>query len=80
MLHINNIRENKDSYITLLKVKNIDATGLINNVITKDDERKVNQQHVDKLLEKGNQFAKQIGELYKKGEVEKANVLKEEFK
>ena len=28
MLHINKIRENKESYIALLKVKNIDATDL----------------------------------------------------
>ena len=40
MLHINNIRENKETYITLLKVKNMDATELFNLVITLDDQRK----------------------------------------
>ena len=78
MLHINKIRENKDSFITLLKVKNIDATDLMTNAIAKDDERKATQKSADELLAKGNQLAKQIGELYKTGKADEANVLKEE--
>jgi seryl-tRNA synthetase len=78
MLHINKIRENKESYISLLKIKNIDTTDLIANAIAKDDERKATQQKADELLTKGNQLAKQIGELYKTGKVAEANVLKEE--
>jgi len=78
MLHINKIRENKDRYIALLKVKNIDATDLMVNAIAKDDERKATQQKADELLSKGNQLAKQIGELYKTGKAAEANVLKEE--
>ena len=78
MLHINKIRENKESYITLLKLKNLDATDLFDSVITKDDERKATQQRADDLLAKGNQLAKQIGELYKTGNAAEANVLKEE--
>jgi seryl-tRNA synthetase len=78
MLHINKIRENKDSYIALLKVKNIDATDLIANAIAKDDARKATQQKADELLSKGNQLAKQIGEFYKTGKAAEANVLKEE--
>ena len=78
MLHINKIRENKDSYITLLKLKNIDATDLFDSVIAKDNERKATQQQSDELLAKGNQFAKQIGEMYKTGKVAEANLLKEE--
>jgi seryl-tRNA synthetase len=78
MLHINKIRENRDSYIELLKIKNFDASTLIDAVISKDDERKVTQQKADELLSKGNQLAKQIGELYKTGKAVEANVLKEE--
>ena len=78
MLHINKIRENKESYITLLKLKNLDATDLFDSVITKDDERKATQQRADELLAKGNQLAKQIGELYKTGNAAEANVLKQE--
>jgi seryl-tRNA synthetase len=51
---------------------------LFDAVIAKDDERKATQQQADELLAKGNQLAKQIGELYKAGKVNEANVLKEE--
>jgi seryl-tRNA synthetase len=78
MLHINKIRENKDSYIALLKLKNVDVTDLFHSVIARDDERKATQQQSDELLAKGNQFAKQIGEMYKTGKVAEANLLKEE--
>jgi len=77
MLHINKIRENKENYITLLKLKNMDATELFDAVIAKDDERKATQQKADELLSKGNQLAKQIGEMYKTGKAGEANVLKE---
>ena len=76
MLHISKIRENKEEYISLIKIKNIDVTDLFNSVIAKDDERKENQKELDKKLEKGNQFSKQIGELYKKGNITEANLLK----
>ena len=78
MLHINKIRDNRDSYIELLKIKNFDSSTLIDAVISKDDERKVTQQKADELLSKGNQLAKQIGELYKTGKAVEANMLKEE--
>ena len=78
MLHINKIRENQESYLALLKIKNIDATKLFSSVIAKDDERKATQQKADELLAKGNQLAKQIGELYKTGNSAEANALKEE--
>ncbi len=79
MLHINKIRENKDSYIKLLKIKNFDASELLGLVIQKDDERKATQQKADEFLSKGNQLAKQIGELYKnRKKLKKLNVLKEE--
>ena len=78
MLHINKIRENKEAYITLLKVKNMDATELFNAVISLDDQRKATQQKADEFLAKGNQLAIQIGELYITGKSQEANALKEE--
>jgi seryl-tRNA synthetase len=78
MLHINKIRDNKEAYITLLKVKNMDATELFNAVISLDDQRKATQQKADEFLAKANQFAIQIGELYKTGNSQEANALKEE--
>ena len=78
MLHIKRIRENRQGLLALLEIKNVDATELVNSVIEKDDERKVTQQKTDELLAKGNQLAKQIGELYKVGKVSEANTLKKE--
>ena len=78
MLHIVNIRKNKERYISLLKVKGLDAGVLLDTLITKDDERKLTQHKVDDLLAKGNQLAKEIGELYKLGNVKDADILKKE--
>ena len=78
MLHINKIRQNKEIYIALLKVKNVDAVELFNAVIALDDERKKTQQKAEEFLAKGNQLASQIGELYKAGKRQEANFLKEE--
>jgi seryl-tRNA synthetase len=78
MLHIKKIRENKDNYIKLLKIKNFDASELFDVIIKKDDERKATQQKADEFLSKGNQLAQQIGELYKIGKAQEAGVLKEE--
>lgn len=78
MLHINKIRDNRDSYIERLKIRNFDASTLIDTVISKDDERKVTQQKADELLSKGNQLAKQIGALYKSGKAIEADELKQE--
>ena len=78
MLHLNKIRDNKELYISLLKVKNIDVTPLFDSVIALDDKRKLTQQKADTLLAKGNKLASQIGELYKKGDKQAANTLKDE--
>ena len=58
MLHINKIRENREKFIDLLKIKNIDATDLITCAIIKDDERKITQKNTDELLAKGNKLAR----------------------
>ena len=78
MLHINKIRENKDTYIALLKVKHIDVSELFDSVISLDDERKLTQKHVDELLTKANQLALKIGDLFKAGKVKEANGLKQD--
>lgn len=76
MLHISDIRENKEQIINLLQIKNFEAKELINSVISKDDLRKKTQQKSDEVLTKSNQLAKQIGVLYKTGKQAEANLLK----
>ena len=77
MLRIDKIRENRDAYITLLKVRGLDVTNLFDLVIALDDRRKITQKKSDDLLSKGNQLASQIGALYKDGKQQEAHALKE---
>tara|TARA_R110002050_G_scaffold57866_7_gene130285 strand:- start:78928 stop:80199 length:1272 start_codon:yes stop_codon:yes gene_type:complete len=77
MLQIPFIRENKDLVITQLAKKNIDATSMIDAVIVLDEDRKRIQTSLDNTLAESNALSKEIGNLYKSGEVQKANLLKE---
>ncbi|GGK13925.1 serine--tRNA ligase [Yeosuana aromativorans] len=77
MLQVPFIREHKDLVIAGLAKRNIDATGLINDVIAFDEERRRIQTELDSLLAESNSLSKEIGNLYKSGEAQKANILKE---
>ena len=77
MLHISDLRNNNNLIIERLKIKNFDCQDLVDVLISKDDERKILQQKSDDLLSKQNQIAKKIGELFKSGQTNEANELKE---
>ena len=78
MLHIPYLREHKNEIIKKLKIKNFEVNEIIEKLLNKDDSRKATQKELDSLLSKSNQLSKQIGELYKSGDTEKANELKEQ--
>ena len=78
MLHIPYLREHKNEIIEKLKIKNFEANEIIEKLLNKDDSRKATQKELDSLLSKSNQLSKQIGELYKSGDTEKASELKEQ--
>ncbi|MFV9551674.1 serine--tRNA ligase [Algibacter sp. PT7-4] len=77
MLQVPFIRENKALVIERLAKRNIDATQMINDVIAFDEDRRRLQTELDNTLAESNTLSKEIGNLYKSGEVEKANLLKE---
>ncbi len=77
MLQINYIRENKDKVIERLKIKNFDGAEIINKIIELDDKRKKTQKVLDDNLSKANTLAKQIGYLYKDGDIKQANETKQ---
>ncbi|HMR16493.1 MAG TPA: serine--tRNA ligase, partial [Mariniflexile sp.] len=77
MLQVPFIREHKDLVITRLAKRNIDATQMINDVISLDEDRRRIQTELDNTLAESNALSKEIGHLYKSGETQKANVLKE---
>ena len=77
MLQIPFIRNNKDLVIERLAKRNIDATQMIADVISLDEDRRGLQTQLDNILAESNSLSKEIGILFKSGEVEKANELKE---
>lgn len=77
MLQTTFIRENKELIIERLKKRNFDGSTIINQIMQLDDDRKTLQQQLDNLLAESNQFAKQIGGLFKEGKATEANELKE---
>ncbi|MDX1277462.1 serine--tRNA ligase [Oceanihabitans sediminis] len=76
MLQVPFIRENKDLVIKSLEKRNFDASKIIDEVITLDEERKQIQTTLDNTLAESNAISKEIGILFKSGDAEKANVLK----
>ncbi|WP_138432749.1 serine--tRNA ligase [Winogradskyella algicola] len=77
MLQVAFIRENKDAVINGLAKRNIDATDMINDVIAFDEDRRNLQTKLDNTKAESNALSKEIGNLFKSGEAQKANVLKE---
>ena len=77
MLQVPFIREHKDLVIKRLAKRNIDATKMITDVIALDEERRGLQTQLDNALAESNTLSKEIGMLYKSGEVQKVNILKE---
>lgn len=76
MLQVNEIRENKEQYITALAKRGLDAATVLEEILTADENRRNSQAKLDEVLSQSNSFSKEIGNLFKNGEVEKANELK----
>ncbi len=78
MLTLSFIRENKEAILKGLAVRNFaDAEGTIDKVIEKDSLRRSTQAELDETLAESNKLSKEIGKLFKSGEVQKANLIKE---
>lgn len=76
MLQINNIREQPAEVIARLKIKNIDATNVIDEILRIDTDRRKTQGELESLLAYQNSLAKQVGDLFKAGKTAEANDLK----
>ena len=77
MLALQYIRENKEDVLEGLKKRGFKNLKIINRIINLDSERRTKQAELDKHLAESNQMAKEIGKLFKAGEIKEANVLKE---
>jgi seryl-tRNA synthetase len=78
MLQVNHIRQNREAVLERLAVKNFPEPGLVDAVISLDDERKRLQSATDGLLARRNQASKEIGALMGKGLKEEAEAKKTE--
>ena len=78
MLGLHFIRENKETILKGLEKRNFKQPELINKIIELDQDRRSLQSNLDQQLAGANKLAKEIGDLFKCGEIAKANVLKEE--
>lgn len=77
MLQVPFIRENRDLVIKGLTKRNLDANQIIEDVLKLDEERRKTQSTLDNILSESNAISKEIGVLFKSGEAQKANLLKE---
>ncbi|GAB4321898.1 MAG: serine--tRNA ligase [Bacteroidales bacterium] len=76
MLDINLIRQNPEEVIERLKIKNFDASVLVNEILEIDRRRREVQKELDLTLAEANKAAKEIGQLYKTGKRDEAEELK----
>ncbi|MBU2949903.1 serine--tRNA ligase [Tamlana agarivorans] len=76
MLQVAFIRENKELVVERLTKRNLNAVQLVEDVVTFDEDRRRLQAELDNTLAESNTLSKEIGNLFKSGQVEKANQLK----
>lgn len=76
MLTLKYIREQKDEVINKLAIKNFNATEIINEIIDIDNFRKTSQLNLDNSNSELNKLSKEIGNLFKTGQIEEANSAK----
>jgi seryl-tRNA synthetase len=72
MLTVQFIRDHRDSINDRLKTKNFNRPELIDSIISMDEERRSVQVKTNDLQAEMNRLSKEIGQLFKNGEKEKA--------
>lgn len=78
MLQVQFIREKKDEVLAGLAKRNFsNAETIIDKILTTDENRRATQVELDNTLAESNKLSKEIGNLYKTGLAQKANILKE---
>ncbi len=78
MLQVQFIRDNKEVVLEGLGKRNFaKASEIITAIINADETRRATQVSLDNVLAESNKISKEIGGLFKAGEVQKANLLKE---
>ena len=76
MLPLAYLREEPEKIKKGLAKRNFPQPELIDQLLESDQKRRKIQSQLDETLSKSNQLAKEIGTLFKSGQIEKANALK----
>lgn len=77
MLTLKDIKNCPEDIVNRLKIKGIDATETVAEIISLDAERIKQQTIIDGLNNELNLLAKEIGDLFKSGRADQANEVKE---
>lgn len=77
MLQVQDIRDRKEAIIQALSKRGLDATQMVEEALTADENRRASQTQLDDLLATSNSLSKEIGILFKSGKAKEANELKE---
>jgi seryl-tRNA synthetase len=76
MLPLAYLREEPEKIKEGLAKRNFPQPELIDQLLESDQKRRKIQSQLDETLSKSNQLAKEIGTLFKSGQIKKANALK----
>lgn len=78
MLQVQYLKSNKEEVLTGLAKRNFaNAEETVDKALALDEKRRATQVSLDNTLAESNKLSKEIGQLFKSGEVQKANLIKE---
>lgn len=78
MLQASTIRQEKDRIIAGLKKRHFQDLDIVDRILQLDDDRRKHQAAGDDIQADINRLSKQIGDLFKSGQMAEANALKDE--
>ena len=76
MLTLQTLRDHRDDVLSALAKRHIDATAMVDGVLSKDAERRSAQTELDHVLSESNTLSRQIGGLMREGKKEEAEAIK----
>ena len=76
MLTLRFIQENPDLVIKKLKIKNFDASGIVDEIISLYEQKNRVQQNADQAKAEMNKLSKEIGLLFRENRIDEANQAK----
>lgn len=78
MISLNTIKDNPETIIARLALKNFDAREMIASIIQTDEKRRELQFARDKALNEAGEISKNIGMLFKQGNAAEADKMKQQ--